>query len=149
MRDLLEYIIEAASNNDNKAFFKDFKGLRKIGSYGKKWYEEVNTWVKKYNLTLLPEGKMEKPNNQPLLTVLLSKKEENLVLDIAVTKPGKKYEIEGAASINLTANPIAYLSSISDYEKWYKSYRGIRKLQYTFPDNFFNNVRAFLADKLC
>lgn len=149
MKDLLEYIIEAASINDNKEFFKDFKGLRKIGSYGKKWYAEVDKWIEKYNLTLLPEGKMEKSTNQPLLTILLSKKDENLILDLAVTRPGKKYEIEGAATINLAANPIAYLSSVSDYEKWHKGYRGIRKLQYTFPDKFFNNVRAFLADKLC
>lgn len=147
MKELIEYIVEA-SEQGNKTFFKDFKGLYKIGSYGEKWYDEVNKWVEKYNLVMLPEDKLEKPTNQPLLTLLLSKKNEHQILDLAVTRPGKKTEIEGGGTVNLAANPVRYLDTVKDYEKWYKEYRGIIKIQFAFPNGFFDNVRSYLGDKL-
>lgn len=148
MKDLIEYINEAKeiTGSDSKAFFKAWKKMRNIGVKNEEIYNIVDKWVEQFNLTLLPEGKIEKPTNQPILTLLISKKKEHYALDIAVTRPGKKTEIEGLGSINLIED--TWLNSIEDYDKWRKEYRGITTLQFAFPHGFFDKIRANLGDKL-
>lgn len=146
MKDLLEYIYEAANSNDAKSFFKAWKKFRNSGSAGEKLYTIVDGWTKEFNLTLLDENNLEQPTTQSMMTLLLSKKQKHHLLDIAITIPGKKSELEGVATIN--NDEMELIDSISKYDKWRKGYRGITTLQFAFPHGFFDRVRSNLGDKL-
>lgn len=143
MNKLIDYINEALEPNA-QTFFKLWKKMRNVGPYGDKLYNEVNGWVSQFNLIEL--AKPEKPTTQPLMTVIISKKQANYLLDVAVTRPGKSSEVEGAGTIN--NSEMELISSIKEYDKWKKGYRGALVIQYAFPDGFFDRVKANLGDKI-
>lgn len=148
MKSLKDFILEAQeSNSDSKAFFKAWKKLINSRPDGGEWYQVVNGWVKEFGLTSLEGSKPEPATKAPMMTMILSKKKENHLLDVAVTRPVKDGTIEGTGTIDLTEiSPIWRTNN--DYVKWYKGYRNIRLVQFAFPDNFFKGVRTNLANKL-
>lgn len=148
MRALIDFINEAKITNQSAEFFKDWRKLWKIGSYANKWYDHIQDMINKYGLELIENKKDVKIKEQPIFTVLMSKKSDNTVLDVAVTRQSKRYELEGAGTVNLAANTPHTFDSEEDFIKWYKEYRGIIIKYYKFPKGFFDNVRVHLGDKL-
>ncbi len=153
MKDLQTAIYEALEDDlvmeagDSKTFFKDFKKLYRVGPYGGKWYDMIMQMINDYDLVKIESTKPQKASTEPMMTVLLSKKQQNFVLDVAVTRPGKSDPVEGYGTANLMSQS-DYIHSDADLTKWIKGYRNIIVKQYRFPAGFFDKVRANLGDKL-